>query len=264
MKITSMKYCLLVLSFVTSFTTAEPEKTIRGHVFAWPFLKTAEMQPHGGTTKGTKVTLTKGTSSQWQALQETFPSNFQRDRLAILAMTGSYRASFDFMETMGFTENYHPPKPYFSWGTEHIHILKAEEKFISLQHTLVMYFKDEEGKELGPMVMKHWRQDWTYEDTNLHVYQGKSTWAQTTKPADAVLGHWTQAVFQVDDSPRYEVTGKWSHREVSPPGKVIPAGDHYHVGSLQSVVTMRFYRAHMKSQSPPRAGYTFNVTKKSH
>ena len=62
------------------------------------------------------------------------------------------------------------------------------------------------------MVMKHWRQDWTYEDTDLHVYKGKSTWEQETKPAADTRGKWTQAVFQVDDSPRYEVVGKWSHQ----------------------------------------------------
>ena len=74
-----------------------------------------------------------------------------------------------------------------------------------------MYFKDKDGKEIGPMVMKHWRQDWTYEDTDLHVYKGKSTWEQETKPAAETRGKWTQAVFQVDDSPRYEVVGRWQH-----------------------------------------------------
>ncbi len=75
-----------------------------------------------------------------------------------------------------------------------------------------MYFKDDKGKELGPMVMKHWRQDWTYEDTNLHTYQGHATWAQSTKSPEMARGKWTQAVFQVDDSPRYEVVGTWSHQ----------------------------------------------------
>jgi hypothetical protein len=213
-----MKQCVLILSFLTlpsSFATAEPpepEKVVTGHVFAWPFTKTAEMQPRGGTTKGTEVVLAKEPSTQWKALQEKSLSSLEKDRRAILAMAGSYRVSFDFIETMGFAEGYQPPKPYFSWGTEHVHVLKAEKKSISLQHTLVMYFKGKDGEELGPMVMKHWRQDWAYEDTNLHVYRGKSTWAQVTKPAEKTRGQWTKAVFQVDDSPRYEVVGKWSHQ----------------------------------------------------
>ncbi|MFK7910856.1 MAG: DUF6607 family protein [Akkermansiaceae bacterium] len=213
-----MKRCAFILSFLTllnSFATAEPpksDKVVRGHVFAWPFTKTAEMQPRGGTTKGTEVVLAKESSTRWKALQDKSISGLEKDRRAILAMAGSYRVSFDFIETMGFAEGYTPPKPYFSWGTEHVHVLNAAEKSISLQHTLVMYFKGKDGKELGPMVMKHWRQDWTYEDTDLHVYRGKSTWEQLTKTAEQTKGKWTQAVFQVDDSPRYEVVGKWSHQ----------------------------------------------------
>ncbi|MFT6792060.1 MAG: hypothetical protein ACJAR1_000039 [Rubritalea sp.] len=207
-----MKYCAIILSLLSSLVIAEPEKAIAGHVFAWPFTKTAEMQPRGGSTKGTEVVLAKEVSTQWMALQEKSISSLEKDRRAILAMEGSYRVSFDFIETMGFVDGYTPQKPYFSWGTEHVQVLKSDEKSISLQHTLVMFFKGDDGIEIGPMVMKHWRQDWTFEDTDLHVYEGKSTWAKLTKPAEETRGKWTQAVFQVDDSPRYEVVGKWSHQ----------------------------------------------------
>lgn len=211
-KTTFMKCCAIILSLLSSFILAEPEKAMTGHVFAWPFTKTAEMQPRGGTTKGTEVVLAKEASSQWKALQEKSISSLEKDRRAILAMEGSYRVSFDFIETMGFVDGYTPQKPYFSWGTEHVQVLKSDEKAISLQHSLVMFFKGEDGIEVGPMVMKHWRQDWTFEDTDLHVYEGKSTWAKVTNPAEETRGKWTQAVFQVDDSPRYEVVGKWSHQ----------------------------------------------------
>lgn len=207
-----MKHCLIILTLLSSFVIAEPDKPVQGHVFAWPFIKTAKMQPRGGMTKGTDIVLANESSAQWKALQDKSITGFEKDRLAILAMEGSYRVSFDFMETMGFADGYTPPKPYFSWGTEHVQVLKAEEKSISLQHTLVMYFKGKDGKEMGPMVMKHWRQDWTYEDNDLHVYSGKSTWTKMTEPVEKTRGKWTQAVFQVDDSPRYEVVGKWSHQ----------------------------------------------------
>ncbi len=209
-----MKHYVIIVAILSSFLAkaAEPEKVVSGHVFAWPFTETSEMQPRGGTTKGTEVVLAKGPSAEWKKLQDKTLSTLEKDRRAIMAMAGSYRVSFDFMETMGFAKGYTPPKPYFSWGTEHVHILKAEEKSISLQHTLVMYFKDKDGKELGPMVMKHWRQDWNFEDSDLFVYKGMSTWAQEKKQEDKSRGKWTQAVFQVDDSPRYEVVGKWSHQ----------------------------------------------------
>lgn len=187
-------------------------KVVKGHVFAWPFTEVKKMQPRGGTTTGSDVVLDEKPSAAWKKLQEDVPFQLESDRRAILALAGSYRVSFDFIETMGFSEGYEPPQPYFSWGTEHVHVVTNEPEFISLQHTLVMYFKDKDGKEMGPMVMKHWRQDWTYEDTDLHTYQGNSTWKQETRKPETVDGKWTQSVYQVDDSPRYEVVGEWSHK----------------------------------------------------
>ncbi len=206
-----MKYTFPILALASCITSAKPENIIKGHVFAWPFTPTKEMQPRGGSTKGTKVILDKKPSKEWSALQEKSLPKIEKDRRAILAMAGSYRVSFDFIETMGFQPDYTPPKPYFSWGTEHIQILENNPKSISLQHTLVMYFKAKDGKEIGPMVMKHWRQDWEYQDTELHTYQGNATWAHTSKSPEQSKGKWSQAVFQVDDSPRYEVLGSWTH-----------------------------------------------------
>ncbi|MDA7901043.1 hypothetical protein N9B26_08290, partial [Akkermansiaceae bacterium] len=186
-------------------------KIVRGHVFAWPFSDIEKMQPRGGTSRGQDVVLDEKPSEHWENLQKKAGSKIEKDRRAILALAGSYRVSFDFIETMGFSKGYKPPQPYFSWGTEHVQVLASEDQFISLQHTLVMYFKDEDGKEMGPMVMKHWRQDWSYEDPELKTFRGNSTWADTKLKPRKVKGKWTQAVFQVDDSPRYEVVGEWDH-----------------------------------------------------
>ena len=206
-----MKKLATMMVCAVAFAQGEEKKVVSGHVFAWPFTEVEKMQPRGGTTTGTKVVLAEAASEAWKKLQEEVPLQIEKDRRAILALSGSHRVSFDFIETMGFSEGYEPPKPYFSWGTEHVHVLANESEFISLQHTLVMYFKDEDGKEMGPMVMKHWRQDWRYQDTDLHTYRGKSTWKQESRDPASVDGKWTQAVFQVDDSPRYEVVGEWSH-----------------------------------------------------
>jgi hypothetical protein len=187
---------------------AKPEPA-GGHVFAWPFLEWQDMKPRGGTTKGSEVTLLSGAKDSWKRLQEPHLGKFERDRRAILAMAGNYRVSFDFTETLGLAENFKPTRPYFSWGTEHVSVLEDRGEFISLQHSLVMYFKNDQGETEGPHVMKHWRQDWTWQDPELQVYQGDLTWKKTPNPSPA--GRWTQAVFQVDDSPRYEVAGAWSH-----------------------------------------------------
>lgn len=181
----------------------------QGHVFGWPFMDWKEMQPRGGTTRGSEVSLFKGSKESWKRLRENNLGKFEQDRRAILAMAGNYRVSFDFTETVGLVENFKPTRPYFSWGTEHVSLLEDKGEFISLQHSLVMYFKDEKGETSGPHVMKHWRQDWSWEDPEMQVYQGDLTWKRTPTPDPK--GKWTQAVFQVDDSPRYEVAGTWSH-----------------------------------------------------
>jgi len=76
---------------------------------------------------------------------------------------------------------------------------------------MVMFVADRDGKVQGPFVQKHWRQDWRYEDTDLHVFVGRNRWVHVTRGADEVRGRWSQAVFQVDDSPRYEALGEWEH-----------------------------------------------------
>jgi len=183
----------------------------RQYTFSWPFSADGEMRPRGGTTTGPAVELLEGVSAEWKALQEPELSAFERDRRAILAMAGGYRTTFDFIETAGFTADYAPSRPYQSWATEYVFVLEDEGDFISLQHVIVMQYVDGDGNVQGPFVQKHWRQDWQYQDTSLHVYDGLGRFRQVELDADDVEGRWSQAVFQVDDSPRYEAIGRWVH-----------------------------------------------------
>jgi hypothetical protein len=61
------------------------------------------------------------------------------------------------------------------------------------------------------MVVKHWRQDWQYQDTVVHAFQGNGVFERHDLDARATAGTWTQTVYQVDDSPRYEAIGRWTH-----------------------------------------------------
>lgn len=179
--------------------------------FSWPFSEDDAMRPRGGTSRGAQVELAEGPSPAWQTLQAPNLSDFERDRRAILAMAGPYRASFDFLETVHFTPDATPDRPYQSWGTEYVYVAEDAGDFISLQHILVMVVENDDGTLSEPMVMKHWRQDWTYEDRDLLVYAGDDTWERRELSAENADGAWTQAVFQVDDAPRYEASGRWVH-----------------------------------------------------
>lgn len=205
----------LLISFVSSAEQPSEQRDCNAnqqvYVFSWPLSDACKDPSRGGTSKGVKTTFDSQDSSGWQALQQPNLSRFEKDRLAILAMQGAYRVDFNFLETVGFEADYQRSQPYHSWGTEYVYVLEDKPKFISLQHIMVMYFQQADGSVSPPMVMKHWRQDWRYEDRELLVYQGFKQWKKVKLSRKAVKGTWSQAVFQVDDSPRYEAIGKWQH-----------------------------------------------------
>ena len=179
--------------------------------FAWPFREGDGVAPRGGTNQGAPVELDLAPGAAWQQLQKPGLPPVERDRQAILAMAGTYRASFDFLEVVGFRPGFVPDRPYQSWGTEYVYVQRDEPRFVSLQHLLVMFVRGADGAVQGPFVTKHWRQDWRYEDSEMLTYRGHNTWAKERLPPEQVGGTWTQAVFQVDDSPRYEAYGRWEH-----------------------------------------------------
>lgn len=178
--------------------------------FSRQFLQGSELAPRGGTTMGPDVTLAKKQSNEWIKLRENGISKHEKDRRAIRAMAGDYRASFEFIETVPFLNEYVMDRPYQSWATERIYVIAEEENFISLQHILVMFFL-EDGKVEGPLVVKHWRQDWTYEPEKYFEYAGNNKWVLKNVSKQEAGGNWLQEVFHVDDSPRYASVGDWVH-----------------------------------------------------
>ncbi len=128
------------------------------------------------------------------------------DRAAILAMAGAFDVSFRFEETVAIAPDYTVRPPYTTDATELVLVVADEGDFISLQHVLVVATDDSE-----PQIVKHWRQDWRYQDTDVLAFRGHATWQRERRAADEVRGTWTQAVFQTTDAPRYESVGRWTH-----------------------------------------------------
>ncbi len=129
-------------------------------------------------------------------------NKIQQDREAILAMVGCYKVSFDFAETFSPDTSYKYHDRYHSWGIEYVFVVENSEKKILLQHLLIVN---------DTMIVKHWRQDWVYENTELLSYYKDNEWNKIVLSKEEVKGQWTQKVYQVDDSPRYEATGTWVH-----------------------------------------------------
>jgi hypothetical protein len=203
-------YLLIVISGCAAKTAVQqnpPEE--EQFTFSWSYSESGSMKPRGGVTTGAPVTLDKSPNPGLLAIQEPGITKFERDRRAILSMAGIYRVTFNFIETIPLRTGYKVDRPYQSWATEYIKVIEDRGSFISLQHILVMYFLDESGKVEGPAVTKHWRQDWTYEDVEILEYRGNNTWQTVRIPAGEAAGKWSQAVYQVDDTPRYEALGEW-------------------------------------------------------
>jgi len=130
-------------------------------------------------------------------------ARFERDRQSILAMAGEYKVRFDFRETVPFLADYQPIAPKVSGGHEAVRVIEDDGRAIRLQHLLVV-----DGGE-GPIVIKHWRQDWVYEPTTVLVYEKAGRWVSKPVPAARRKGAWSQTVWQTDDSPRYGGVGRW-------------------------------------------------------
>jgi hypothetical protein len=182
------------------------------YTFSWPLGSDAP-RPRGGTTRGAPVRVDAAASPAWLALQAPGLSAQERDRRAILAMAGSYRVTFDFLEIAAFALDGARAQPYQSWGTERVFVDADEPGHISLVHILEMRIVDAQGKTSEPMVTRHWRQDWRYEPDALMEYAGGTRWTLRKMGTSERRGAWAQTVYQVDESPRYGAIGRWVHNK---------------------------------------------------
>jgi len=134
-------------------------------------------------------------------------SKKKKDQNAIKEMCGCFEVTFNFAETFQYSNDslYKPSKKKTDKGLEWAELVVDENNKISIQHLLQV------GKPSDPYIVKHWRQDWLYENTDFYMYNGDNNWLFVEKPKAEVKKQWTQKVYQVDDSPRYEGSGTWVH-----------------------------------------------------
>ena len=129
-------------------------------------------------------------------------SKKKQDISAINAMCGCYEVQFNFAETFATDKEYDFHENYSAGALEYVFPVEQSKDKIVLQHLLIIG---------DSMIIKHWRQDWLYENTDLFSFYKDHTWKYETMSDQKVKGQWTQKVFQVDDSPRYEGSSSWVH-----------------------------------------------------
>lgn len=126
------------------------------------------------------------------------------DAAAIKEMCGCFEVTFNFAETFSPDNDYEFKENYKASGLEYVLPVVDEKDKIVLQHLLIVN---------DTMIIKHWRQDWIYENTDLYVFEEGNTWRYESLSKNAAKGQWTQKVYQVDDGPRYEGSATWFHAD---------------------------------------------------
>lgn len=118
----------------------------------------------------------------------------------IKGMCGCYKVDFEYAETFSPVKDYEYRDRYEAHGLEWAFVDEESDDEVKIQHLLVIN---------DTMVIKHWRQDWKYENRELLTYQRNLEWEKETLDKKDVKGTWTQKVYQVDDSPRYQGAATW-------------------------------------------------------
>jgi len=131
----------------------------------------------------------------------------KQEQEAIKSMCGCYEVTFNFAETFNYSQDslYKPSETKVDKGLEWAQLVEDSDNKISIQHLLQV------GSPESPYILKHWRQDWLFENTDFYMYNGDNKWTYVSKPKKEVKNQWTQKVYQVDDSPRYEGSATWVH-----------------------------------------------------
>ena len=129
----------------------------------------------------------------------------QQDIKSIKSMCGCYEVKFNFAETFQYSKDsatYKPSQTKHESALEWVELVEDTPNKISMQHLLIVS---------DDMIIKHWRQDWLFENTDFYLFDKNTSWKYKKLDKKAVKGQWTQKVYQVDDSPRYEGSATWLH-----------------------------------------------------
>lgn len=123
--------------------------------------------------------------------------NAQQDGKKIVdKLCGCFEVAFKYAETFAPDPDYKFHEREIIGGTAELALpIEVTDKKIVIQHLLIVS---------PTVIVKHWREEWTYENPIIWKYKGDRTWVKETVPAEQVKGKWTQTVWEVADEPRYQ------------------------------------------------------------
>jgi hypothetical protein len=124
----------------------------------------------------------------------------KKDIESIKSFCGCYSIDFKYAETFATDTAYKLAKPYLAKATELTILVEESKNKIVLQHLLQIN---------DTTIIKHWREDWTYENPFLLNYNHSFNWTKVKLNDNTSKGRWSQLVFEVDDAPRFMGSASW-------------------------------------------------------
>jgi hypothetical protein len=125
-----------------------------------------------------------------------------KDKQLVDKLCGCFEVEFKYAETFSPDKNYkYHDREEISGGVELVFPVETTDKRIVMQHLLVI---------TDSIIIKHWREDWTYENPVMWKYKGDKVWVKEQLKPEDVAGKWTQSVWEVSDAPRYQGAAEWT------------------------------------------------------
>ncbi len=119
-----------------------------------------------------------------------------KDRKLVDRLCGCFSVDFKYAETFSPDRSYKFHEREEIGGVEELALpVEVSDKKIVIQHLLVV---------APATIVKHWREEWTYENPVVWNYKGDRVWVKEKLNPAQVKGKWTQTVWEVSDEPRYQ------------------------------------------------------------
>ena len=125
-----------------------------------------------------------------------------KDVDAIKGQCGCFDITFKYAETFSPDTTYKFHSGEKLYGREWIFVIEESPEKVVIEHLLVI--KD-------TMIIKHWREDWTYQDPHLLTYYATNDFRYANVKNQNFPTGWTQRVYGTQDEPRYAGFGEWAH-----------------------------------------------------
>jgi len=115
-------------------------------------------------------------------------------------LCGCYSVNFQYAETFSPDEKYKFHEREDMNAVELALPIENTDNKVVIQHLLVIS---------DSMIIKHWREEWTYENPILYQFLGNKQWKKKELAQADIRNHWTQTIWEVNDEPRYQGISKW-------------------------------------------------------